>query len=134
MSIANNQALITDMTRAGTGEMYGLSEAINQLQKRGYVQSLVPRYDHFTCQTGQLKLYPEDIFFDAVMRFENTSDPDDQAILYAISSLNHQLKGLYVESYGLYHDELSPGIIQRIQECHALRQKSYHPSGTGLSL
>jgi hypothetical protein len=123
-----------DMIRAGTGEMQCLSEAIKLLQEKGYNRSLVPAYDHFTCVNRTIKLYPEEIFFDEVMRFENTSDPDDQSILYAISSLADDIKGIYVESYGLYHDDLSPEMIKRMQYCHALRQNSPHPSGTGLAL
>ena len=124
-----------DMRRAGTGEMYGLCEAIDRLQKKGYTQNLVAKFDHFTCDEGKLQLYPNDIFFDEVLRFENTSDPDDQSIMYAIRSLiEDDVKGLYIESYGLYHDDLSNTIIQRIQECHQLRQKYPHPSGTGVAL
>lgn len=122
-----------DMVQAGTGEMYGLADAIDNLKKMGYIFNLIPRYDHFTTSSGKFKLYPKDIFFDEVLRFENTSDPDDQAILYAISSQVDAVKGLYVESYGLYHDELSPTIIRRIQECHALRQNAPHRSGTGVA-
>ncbi|MES2801351.1 MAG: hypothetical protein V4654_02570 [Bdellovibrionota bacterium] len=123
-----------DMVRAGTGEMYGLLEAIERLQKQGYTHNLVPRFDHFTCSSGKLELYPNDIFFDEVLRFENTSDPDDQSIMYAIRSLiEDDVKGLYIESYGFYHDDLSNTIIQRIQECHHLRQKYPHPSGTGVA-
>lgn len=123
-----------DMIRAGTGEMYGLREAIDALEKKGYTKSLIPSYDHFTCSSNTIKLYPRDIFFDEVLRFENTSDPDDQAILYAISSLTDDVKGIYIESYGLYHDDLSTSIIRRIQVCHAQRQISLHRSGTGLAL
>lgn len=124
-----------DMSHAGTGEMYGLCDAMNRLQKKGYTQNLVAKFDHFTCDEGKLQLYPNDIFFDEVLRFENTSDPDDQSIMYAIRSLiEDDVKGLYIESYGLYHDDLSNTIIQRIQECHQLRQKYPHPSGTGVAL
>lgn len=126
--------LPSDMSRAGTGEMQCLSEAIKALQEKGYSYNLSLAYDHFKTEDGSVKLYPKDIFFDAVMRFENTSDPDDQSILYAISSLADDVKGLYIESYGLYHEEISPLIIKRIQYCHVLRQNSPHPSGTGLAL
>ena len=124
-----------DMSRAGTGEMYGLCDAMDRLQKKGYTKNLVAKFDHFTCEEGKLQLYPNDIFFDEVLRFENTSDPDDQSIMYAIRSLvEDDVKGLYIESYGLYHDDLSNTIIQRIQECHQLRQKYPHPSGTGVAV
>lgn len=124
--------LPNDMERAGTGEMQCVADAIKELQAKGYTHNLILAYDHFKTEDDNIKLYPKDIFFDEVMRFENTSDPDDQSILYAISSLVDQVKGLYVESYGLYHDEISPLIIKRMQYCHAQRQNSPHPRGTGL--
>lgn len=123
-----------DMTAAGTGEMQCLSEALKKLQAKGYTHNLTLVYDHYKTEDGKIKLYPKDIFYDEVMRFENTSDPDDQSILYAISSLADDIKGIYVESYGLYHEDVSPQIIKRMQYCHALRQNSPHPSGTGLAL
>lgn len=126
--------LPSDMIRAGTGEMQCVTEAIKELEAIGYVHNLILAYDHFKTEDGKIKLYPKDIFFDEVMRFENTSDPDDQSILYAISSLSDDVKGIYVESYGLYHDEISPLMIKRMQYCHALRQNSPHRSGTGLAL
>lgn len=126
--------LPSDMIRAGTGEMQCVSNAIKDLEAKGYVHNLTLAYDHFKTEDGKIKLYPKDIFFDEVMRFENTSDPDDQSILYAISSLADDIKGIYVESYGLYHEEISPLMIKRMQYCHALRQNSPHQSGTGLAL
>lgn len=130
----NQTELPDDMIKAGTGEMQCLAEAIKLLQKKGYTTNLTLAYDHFKTEDGKIKLYPKDIFFDEVMRFENTSDPDDQSILYAISSTNDGIKGTYIESYGLYHEDISPLIIKRLQYCHALRQNSPHPSGTGLAL
>lgn len=126
--------LPSDMVRAGTGEMQCVTEAIKKLEAKGYTHNLILAYDHFKTEDGKIKLYPKDIFFDEVMRFENTSDPDDQSILYAISSLTDDVKGIYVESYGLYHEEISPLMIKRMQYCHALRQNSPHQSGTGLAL
>lgn len=100
------------MNQAGTGFMPSLSGVINEYAKKGYVENLVPHFDHFECRDGAVKLYLNEIHIDDMMRFENTSDPDDQAILYAISSGPNDLKGLYVDSYGLYHDDLAPEIIR----------------------
>lgn len=123
-----------EMANAGTGDMQCVAEAIKELKAKGYVHNLMLAYDHFKTEDDKIKLYPKDIFFDEVMRFENTSDPDDQSILYAISSTADDVKGICVESYGLYHEDISPLIIKRMQYCHALRQNSPHPSGTGLAL
>jgi hypothetical protein len=123
-----------DMVRAGTGAMQCLTEAIKLLSEKGYTHNLSLAYDYFITEDGEAKLFSDEIFFDEVMRFENASDPDDQSILYAISSSAQNIKGLYIESYGLYHEDISPLVIKRIQYCHAIRQNSPHRSGTGLAL
>ena len=103
-----------DMLEAGTGEMVSLSEGIRKWESLGYTENLIPAEDHLSCQMGKIELYPDDIKVDYIIRFENTSDPDDQSILYAISSPSKGVKGLYVDSYGVYHDELSPELSEKI--------------------
>lgn len=92
--------------------MISLTETIPKLVNLGYTENLVPCFDHLSCRMEKIQLYPKDFHVDAIIRFENSSDPDDQSILYAISSTCSQLKGLYVDSYGIYHDELSHEMIE----------------------
>lgn len=108
--------LSRDTMRAGTGYMQTLTEGLGKMQKLGYIENFVPEFDHLSCRMGAKTLYPQDMTIDHMMRFENTSDPDDQSILYAISSKTQNLKGVYVESYGLYHDDLSKEMLKKISE------------------
>ncbi|MBC7420658.1 MAG: hypothetical protein H7328_08015 [Bdellovibrio sp.] len=108
-----------DQMKAGTGFMLCLSDTITTLQSGGYTENLVPGYDHLTCQSGKYTLYPKDFFIDEIFRFENSSDPSDQSILYAITCDKHNIRGLYIESYGVYHDELSAAMLERIKYCRA---------------
>lgn len=105
-----------DMLKAGTGFMLSLADSIHHLYGQGYVENLIPRFDHFECRSGTIKLKPDDIVIDRLVRFENTSDPDDQSILYAVSAPQLGLKGLYVEGYGPAQDELSHEMIERLKE------------------
>lgn len=118
--IANSK----DELKAGTGFMLELREGIAFFESEGYTENLIALFDHFECQSGAVKLYPKDFKVDGVMRFENTSDPDDQSILYAISSNDGKIKGAFVESYGLYHDELSPEMIDRFK--HLVTLVAFH--------
>lgn len=106
----------TDSIKAGTGFMLTMTEALQQLKGQGYTENLVPKYDHFECQSGKFKLYPNDFVVDELVRIENSSDPDDQSAVYAISSPSQKLKGVYVDSYGLYHDDLSNSILERLKD------------------
>ncbi len=113
--------------QAGTGFMQCPTDAIRELQARGYTENLSANVDHLSCNSGEIKLYPKDFFIDEMLRFENSSDPDDNSILYAITCKNHNIKGLYFESYGTYHDELSAGMLERIKLCRAQQQQLQQP-------
>lgn len=112
---------INDIKKANDKEKANLTRAICELQKRGYKENLSAAFDYFYYGPDKNELHPHEIFFDEVIRFENSSDPDDQSILYAISAPAKNVKGLYVESYGLYHDNLSPSMIERIKFCHDIK-------------
>lgn len=103
-----------DTIQGGAGFMLQLAPTVQKLQSQGYFANLVPRFDHFKCLSRTVVVYPADITVDCMIRFENASDPDDQSILYAITDYSQNLKGLYVDSYGLYHDELSPAMIKAL--------------------
>lgn len=104
-----------DILEAGTGFMVSLSDAIHNLVKQGYTENLTLKVDHFECGDGKYKIYTQEFEVDKVLRFENTSDPDDQSILYAISVPKHGIKGLYIEAYGIYQDEQSPDMIEKFK-------------------
>lgn len=103
--------------QAGTGFMMSLTDAIRHLTALGYTENLGAAFDHLSAQSGAIKLYPHEIIIDDIFRFENSSDPDDQSILYAIDAPSRGIKGLYVDSYGFYHDELSHKLLERIKLC-----------------
>ncbi len=111
----NNQESM-DTQAAGTGFMLSPLVALAHLKTQGYDQNIVPCFDHL--EAGKIQLLPHEFTVDSIIRFENTSDPDDQAILYAISSDSLHVKGVFMESYGLYHEEYSQGMLRRLQKHH----------------
>lgn len=112
---ATSDAACLDMLEAGTGFMLSLYEMVTQLEHLGYSENLGAKGDHFEARSGALKIYPDEIVVDKMLRFENTSDPDDQAIVYAISAPDKGVKGVYVDSYGINGDELSPGLLRALR-------------------
>ena len=116
------QYTINEIKKAAEANKSSLASTIKELQARGYRENLVPNYDHFYYGLNKTELYPSDIFFDEVVRFEDSSDPEGQSVLYAISSPTKNIKGIYIESYGFYHDELSSSMIERMKCCHDLKR------------
>lgn len=97
-------------------ESFGtLSETINGLIGIGYTHDFNVQEECLVCRQNNTSLSPEDFQIDKVYRFEGASNPDDQSILYAISSLKFDMKGTLVNGYGISSDEATSKIIERLQ-------------------
>lgn len=93
-----------------------LSEAINDLAKRGYTSNFNLKSDCIECAENKLLLQPDDFEIDEIYRFQEMSDLDVESILYAISSPEHNLKGLLVNAYGTYSDAATNKLIKKLEE------------------
>jgi hypothetical protein len=90
-----------------------LSEAMQSLESRGYTNDFNLHPEWIECPPLKLRLAPAQFHVDEVHRFEGMTDPDDSAILFAISS-SDGVKGLLVDAYGLYANSLSPLMIDKL--------------------
>lgn len=70
-----------------------LSETMNDLRKEGYTEDFNLQQNCLECRNGQFKVFADELKIDRFYRFEGDSNPSDAAILYAISSDKHHLKG-----------------------------------------
>jgi hypothetical protein len=92
-----------------------LSQAIDVLRKQGYVEDFNLKQNCLECRQGQFKIFHDEFEIDKVYRFDVMTDPDDQSILYAISSDKYRLKGLLVNAYGIYSDPLADEMIEKLR-------------------
>ena len=72
-----------------------LSETINALNKLGYDHDFNVKDDSLICSQISTVLQPEDFQIDKFYRFEGATNPEDQSILYAISSSKYLIRGIY---------------------------------------
>lgn len=93
-----------------------LSEAVNDLVKRGYISNFNIKKDSLTCIENEINLHPDDFEIDEVHRFEGNTDPGDENVLYAISSVKYQMKGLLVNAFGMYSDSFSAELIEKLNK------------------
>ena len=91
-----------------------LPTAINDLRTKGYTLDFSNGYDCIVCNEIGVKLSPEEFEIDVAYRFEEDSDPENQSVLYAISS-KHGLKGLLVNAFGIYADPLADEMIHKLK-------------------
>ncbi len=92
-----------------------VSEAVNDLQQRGFTQNFDAQFDCLVCKDHKLK--PEEFEITEVYRFEGNTDPADEAIVYAIES-KHGLKGILVNGYGNSADALSSEMVGKLAIKH----------------
>ena len=97
-----------------------LSEAVEDLKKRGYTDDLELSEDRF-CH-HHAPLHPENFQIDEFHRFEGPSDPADMSIVYAVSSEKLGLKGLLVNAFGPY----ASAVVQRMVQPLAAHQAHGH--------
>jgi len=93
-----------------------LSEAVNDLTKRGYTFNFNIQEDCIICAENNAQLQPGEFEIDQVYRFQEMSDVDNESILYAISSSQNNVKGLLVNAYGIYADTASSKLISKLHK------------------
>ncbi len=91
-----------------------LSEALSDLEKRGYTHNFNLECDCIVCKSIDLKLNPEEFEITEYYRFEGESDPDDSEIVYAITS-KEGVKGTLVNGYGIYSDDISDELLSKLK-------------------
>jgi len=92
-----------------------LTEALNDLKKRGYTIDFNLTKDGAKCHYGDLQLHPEDFEIKEVYRFEGMSDPDNNSVAYAIESKEGH-KGVLVDAYGAYSEAVTPEMARKLRE------------------
>ena len=95
-----------------------VSEAINDLTKRGYITDfeLLTEKECVVCHKTSTQLSPEEFEIDETYRFEGSTDPGDEMIVFAISSKKHNIKGIIVNAYGVYSDSATSKIVERLKK------------------
>jgi len=93
-----------------------LSQAINDLTKRGYTFNFNIKKGCIECVENSINLHPDEFEIDEVHRFQEMSDVGDENILYAISSGKYNLKGLLVNAFGIYADTASAELVAKLNK------------------
>lgn len=108
-------------------ENYGtLSETVNSLVQAGYTLDFNIHQECLIYHHNNTVLSPDEFQIDMVYRFEGATNPDDESIVYAISSAKHGVKGILVNGYGISADEASSKLVEKLQthqQQHSVRIK-----------
>lgn len=94
--------------------MTTVSQVLEKLKKDGYTVDFNLSDTCLVCHGNSLQIKPDEFVVDKYYRFEGISDPADEAVVYAISSTKHDVKGTLVNAYGIYSDGLSDEMIRSL--------------------
>ena len=89
-----------------------VTEAVNGLKKRGFSLDFNLQENCIVCH--QHKFNPDDFEIVEVYRFEGNSDPADEAVVYAIQSVDG-VQGVLVGGYGPSADTMSSEMAKKLQ-------------------
>ena len=93
-----------------------MSEAITDLQKRGYDHDFNLAAEGLESKAKNKRLRADEFEIDEVYRFEGETDPGDSNVVYAISSVDHGIKGILVNAYGVYADSASADVVSKLHK------------------
>lgn len=92
-----------------------LSEMINELKSEGYTEDFNLAPDCLECMGGTFQIFHDEFEIDKFFRFEGTTDPADEMILYAISSNKFQMKGTLVNGFGVYAEGATHQMVEKLK-------------------
>jgi hypothetical protein len=89
-----------------------VSEAVNGLKQRGFSLDFNLQENCLVCKEHKLDI--DDFEIVEVYRFEGNSDPADEAVVYAIQSVNG-VKGVLVNGYGISAEEMGSRMAKKLE-------------------
>jgi len=95
-----------------------LTETMEALRNEGYTEDFNLKDDHIVSQSGDFQILHHEFEIDKFFRFEGETDPADESILYAISSEKYNLKGVFVNAFGIYSDPVADEMMKKLSFGH----------------
>lgn len=88
-----------------------LLDILKSLYREGYVEDFnQPKL------LEELQQHTEDYRIDKVYRYEGLSDPEDEAVVFALSSNRNSRNGILVNGFGIYADDTITNILTKLKQ------------------
>jgi hypothetical protein len=91
-----------------------VTEALFWLNDQGFTKDFNIAEDCILFNSGKQSLSPDEFNIDYYFRFEGDTDPGDEDIVYGISSVKNDIKGVLMSAFGMYADSLSVEMIRKL--------------------
>lgn len=89
-------------------------EALEGLKTKGYTLDFNIAFDNIICREKNICLNPNEFEITEVHRFEGSTNPADEDVIYVVESKDGNLKGSITSAYGAYADTLSTEMIKKL--------------------
>lgn len=86
-------------------------ETLQHLKSIGYGEDLA---QYFREHQDQVPLQPGDYNIDEAYRIDEFTDPEEQVVIYAISSVDKTLKGFVSNGFGIYSDPWANQLLEKL--------------------
>src|SRR5690349_6758399 len=103
------------MQNPSNQKMKTLAGSIKHFMKRGYTEDYKVNDQGLKALRTEKIYQPEEVKVVDFHRFEGSSDPGDESILYAIETSDGG-KGTLVDAYGSYSDERVTAFMYKVEE------------------
>jgi hypothetical protein len=106
------------MARTGAESMETLQQALERLERSGFTASFRAMPGGrigARVGRGEMSYAPQSMIVEEVVRFEGCSDPEDQAVLFALRSPDEELRGSFVATYGPQIDAETAAVVQGLR-------------------
>ena len=107
--------------------MLTVTEVLDDLKSKGYNIDFNLNNNCLICHSNALEIHPEEFVVDKHYRFEGFSDPADEAIVYAISSTKHDIKGTLIDGYGISSEKLTNDMIKALSGKRLVEHSGHKP-------
>ena len=91
-----------------------LADTVNRLTAAGYTEDFRAAPEGLRAAPSGCVHAPESLCIDAVVRFEGVTDPDDEAVVFALRCSEHGIKGTYTLPYGSKMEPLDAEMVRRL--------------------
>lgn len=91
-----------------------ISQALEGLKAAGYQRDFNLLEQAIECSTNKERFEPSQFTIVQTYRFEGFSNPDDNAVLYAIETEDGS-KGTLMDAYGAYSQAISREMIEKFR-------------------
>jgi hypothetical protein len=95
-----------------------ITEGLADLKARGYTIDFNLAFDRLMCRETGIFLYPSDFEITEFYRFEGDTDPGDENTLYALQSKDGNIKGVLLQAYGVYSEDMDPDLLKKLTIHH----------------